>query len=113
MGEQSNIRIAPEVIAQYAGTEAKACFGVVGMGAISAKDGFVRLLKNDRLEKGVQVSVKDGKISLDFHIIVAYGVSIHAVADTLMENVTYQVEKFTGMEVEKINIYVEGVRVID
>ena len=46
-------------------------------------------------------------------MIVAYGVSISTVADNLIENVKYKVEEFTGMEVEKINIYVEGVRVID
>ena len=36
-----------------------------------------------------------------------------AVSDNLIESVKYRVEEFTGMEVEKINIYVEGVRVID
>ena len=36
-----------------------------------------------------------------------------ALADNLIENVKYKVEEFTGMPVEKINIYVEGVRVID
>ena len=46
-------------------------------------------------------------------MIVSYGVSISAVADNLIENVKYKVEKFTGIEVEKVNIYVEGVRVID
>ena len=51
--------------------------------------------------------------SIDFHIIVAYGVSIQVVAGNLAENVAYRVEAFTGMEVEKITIYVEGVRVID
>ena len=50
---------------------------------------------------------------LDFHVIVAYGVSIVAVADNLISNVKYKVEEFTGLEGEKINIYVEGVRVID
>ena len=28
-------------------------------------------------------------------------------------SVKYKVEEFTGLEIEKINIYVEGVRVID
>ena len=46
-------------------------------------------------------------------MIVSYGVSISTVADNLIENVKYKVEEFTGMPVEKINIYVEGVRVID
>ena len=110
---QAEVRINPDVIAQYAGMEAKSCFGIVGMGAISAKDGFARILKNERLEKGVKITIKEDKISIDFHVIVAYGVSIQAVAENLMENVTYQVEQFTGLTVDKINIFVEGVRVID
>ncbi len=51
--------------------------------------------------------------AIDFHVIVAYGVSISAVSDNLIETVKYKVEEFTGMEVDKINIFVEGVRVID
>ena len=37
----------------------------------------------------------------------------HAFADNLVNNVKYKVEAFTGMEIEKINIMVEGVRAID
>ncbi|MGN0361080.1 MAG: Asp23/Gls24 family envelope stress response protein, partial [Hominisplanchenecus sp.] len=39
--------------------------------------------------------------------------SISVVAQNLYENVKYRVEEFTGMEIEKINIFVEGVRAID
>ena len=46
-------------------------------------------------------------------MIVSYGVNILSVTDNLMSNVKYKVEEFTGMKVEKINIYVEGVRAID
>ena len=53
------------------------------------------------------------KIIIDFHVIVSYGVSIHTVSENLMDTVKYKVEEFTGMKIEKINIYVEGVRVID
>ena len=38
---------------------------------------------------------------------------INRFSDKLIANVKYKVEEFTGMKVEKINIYVEGVRVID
>ena len=55
----------------------------------------------------------DIEITLNFHVIVAYGVNILSVSDNLMSNVKYKVEEFTGMAVEKINIFVEGVRVID
>lgn len=108
-----NIVIDPEVIAQYAGSEAMECFGIVGMAAVSMKDGLVKLLKKESLTRGIYVTVSDNKLSLDFHVIVAYGVSILAVADNLMSNVKYKVEEFTGLEIEKINIFVEGVRVID
>ena len=41
------------------------------------------------------------------------GENILSVSDNLMNNVKYKVEEFTGMTVDKINIFVEGVRVID
>ena len=110
MGE---IQINPEVIALYAGTIAVECFGIVGMAAVSMKDGLVKLLKRESLTHGINVVINDNRISFDFHVIVSYAVSISAVSDNLIESVKYRVEEFTGMEVEKINIFVEGVRVID
>lgn len=107
------IQISSDVIAMYAGTTAVECFGIVGMAAVSMKDGLVKLLKKESLTHGINVAIQDNHIILDFHVIVAYGVSICAVADNLISNVKYKVEEFTGMDVEKINIYVEGVRVID
>ena len=107
------VMIDPEVIARYAGSVAVECFGIVGMAAVSMKDGLVKLLKRESLTHGITVEVQDNHISIDFHVIVAYGVSICAVSDNLIASVKYKVEEFTGMEVDKINIYVEGVRVID
>lgn len=107
------IQINSDVIALYAGMTAVECFGIVGMAAVSMKDGLVKLLKRESLTKGINVVLEDNHIKLDFHVIVAYGVSICAVSDNLIANVKYKVEEFTGMEVDKINIYVEGVRVID
>ena len=107
------VTIDPEVIALYAGSVAVECFGIVGMAAVNMKDGLVKLLKGDNLTRGVNVQINDNKITLSFHVIVAYGVSISAVSDNLMSNVKYKVEEFTGMTIEKINIFVEGVRVID
>lgn len=90
------------------------CFGIVGMAGVSVKDGLVKLLKMDSITRGITVTLnKNNKLILDFHVIVAYGVSILAVADNLISNVKYKVEEFTGIEIEKINIYVDGVRVID
>lgn len=107
------ILIDTDVIAKYAGSVAVECFGIVGMATYNVKDGIVRLLKKDSLSHGINVEILNNKIKLDFHVIVAYGVSISAVADNLISNVKYKVEEFTGMEIDKINIFVEAVRVID
>ena len=89
------IVIDTDVIATYAGSVAVECFGIVGMAAVNMKDGLVHLLKKESLTRGI------------------YGVNISTIADNLVSNVKYKVEDFTGMEIEKINIYVEGVRAID
>lgn len=107
------VTVNTDVIATYAGSVAVECFGIVGMAAVNMKDGLVKLLKRDSLKHGINVELNDNKISLDFHVIVAYGVSIRAVSDNLIANVKYKVEAFTGIEVASINIMVEGVRVID
>ena len=80
----------------------------------SLADHALGAVQKDYLTHGINVSVnEDNKITIDFHVIVSYGVSISTVTDNLIETVRYKVEEFTGMEIEKINIYVEGVRVID
>lgn len=108
-----NIMISNEVIAQYAGSVAVECFGIVGMAGVSVRDGLVRLLKKDSITRGISVTLENNKLILDFHVIVSYGVSILAVADNLISNVKYKVEEFAGIEINRINIYVDGVRVID
>ena len=113
LNEMGQIVIDEEVIAKYAGINAVECFGIVGMASVNVKDGLVKLLKRDNITKGVKVKVHDNRISIDFHIIVVYGVSIATVTENLIESVKYRVEKFTNMTVEKINVYVEGVRIVD
>ena len=112
--ELGKVVIDNEVIATYAGSVAVECFGIVGMAAVNMKDGLVKLLKRDYLTHGINVDVdENNKITIDFHVIVAYGVSILAVYNNLTDSVKYHVEEFTGIRVKKINMYVEGVRVID
>jgi len=101
-------------IAEYAANAAVSCFGIVGMAAVPMSGkGLAHLLRKESYHKGIDVRIKENRISLDFHVIVAYGVSIKAVAENLMESVEYRISQFTGMEVDRVNVYVEGVRIID
>lgn len=112
--ENGKIYIDSEVISQYAGHAALDCFGIVGMATISMRDGLAKLLKGDNVNKGVNVIITDdNQLIIDFHIIIAYGVSIKTVVNNLINTVKYQVEDYTSMSVKNINVYVEGVRIID
>jgi len=101
------------VLAKMAGLAALECFGIVGMAALSKRDGIVKLLTRNSLTKGVKVEVNENELTIEFHVIIAYGVSIATVSENLIDAVKYQIESATGFKVKKINIIVEGVRVID
>lgn len=111
--KNGDIIIDNEVIAKYAGITAVENFGIVGMATVNMKDGFVKLLKRDSVSQGVNVVIDNNHITIEFHIIVAYGVNIAAVTENLISNVKYKVEEFTGMKVDDICVYVEGVKNLD
>ena len=105
------ISIHYEVIARIGGYAAIDCYGIVGMAAKNVKDGLVQLLKLESLTKGIKMRVNANKVSLDLHIIVEYGTNISAIADNIISTVKYSVEEYAGLEVEDVNIFVDGVRV--
>ena len=111
--ENGVIVIDPEVIARFAGHAALDCFGIVGMASRSVKDGLAKLLKGDNVSRGVTVRKTEKGLVINFHIIVSYGVNIKTVVQNLVSTVKYQVEDYTSMKVRAINVFVEGVRVID
>ncbi len=113
-GDMGSVSLDENVVAQVAGLTALDCFGIVGMGIVSVKDGIVKQLRRDNVSKGVNVKFDENDdIIIEFHIVVAYGVSIKAVTDNLMQSVKYKVEDFTSLRVSKINVFVEDVKVMD
>ena len=85
------------------------CIGIAGMASVNVKDGVAKLLKKENAGRGVNVYIVNNKLKIELHVIVAYGVSIRAVAQNVLENVRYKIEEFTGLEIEAINVVVEGV----
>lgn len=111
--DMGDIVIDRDVLARYAGTATTDCIGIVGMAAVNVKDGVTKLLKRENAARGVNIVVNDNRIKIELHVIVAYGVSIRAVAQNVLESVRYKIEEYTGLSVEKINVIVEGVRIVD
>ena len=81
------------------------------MASKRATDGLIELLGMENLSRGVKVATQGNEVTIDLFIIVEYGISIAAVAQNIIDTVKYNVEKLTGVTVDKVNIKVEGVRV--
>ncbi len=81
------------------------CVGVTGM-AGKAKRAF--LFKNKAGGTGVDIREKDGKLEVDIHVVVSYGLNIAAAVENIIEKVTYALETSTGMTVGSVNVYVDA-----
>ena len=109
--QYGTINMENEVIARIAGLTAIDCYGIVGMAAKNVKDDIFQLLKVESLTKGIKISVQEDRIVIDMHIIVEYGTNITAIAENTISTVKYKVETVCGINVEQVNVFVEGVRV--
>lgn len=105
------ISITDEAIASVCHKIALECYGVIDLVAKKFSDNLHELFKRKSANKGVKVITVDNKIYVDLYVILKYGVSINAVAESLKSSIKYSVEKFTGMIVDIVNVNVLGVRV--
>ncbi|MDI3281356.1 MAG: Asp23/Gls24 family envelope stress response protein, partial [Bacillota bacterium] len=105
------INISDHVIAIIAGIAATECYGLVGMASRSFQDGLAELLGRESMHKGVDVRLSGERMEIDLYIVVEYGINIPEVAYNVMEKVKYTVERLVGVEVSRINVHVQGVRV--
>ena len=114
--EIGTIYITEEVMLRVVGYAALECYGIVAMSSKRATDGLVEWLGRENLAKGVQIRQvhTEGQadmLDVDLFVIVEYGVSIAEVCKTIVDIVRYKLESMTGIQVRKINVTVEGVRV--
>jgi uncharacterized alkaline shock family protein YloU len=104
------ISITSEVFTNLAGDAATNCFGVKGMAGRSKEGGPLQLLRRESMSKGVDVKFNDdGSISLELHIGVDQGVNVTAVCRSIMNEVSYKVEKATGVRVQEVNVFVDTI----
>jgi uncharacterized alkaline shock family protein YloU len=110
--EQGKLAISENVIARIAGAAAMEVFGLVGMSSRQQlKDGFAELLGRENLTKGIEVRIEENEVEVDLHIIVSYGTKISEVAHNVQHRVKYTLEEIAGITVNRVNIFVQGVRV--
>lgn len=104
------ISISDLAIAKVASNAALECYGIVETVSRRFTDSLSELLKKQSGGKGVKVITNGDRIFIDVYVIIKYGVSINAVAESLKEGIKYKVEKFTGMIVDTVNVNIIGVK---
>jgi len=107
--ERGFISISGDVFTNLTGDAATNCFGVKGMTVHSVTDGLVHLLRKESMGKGVHITCNnDNTISIELHIAVDQGVNIPVICESIKDRVRYQVTKGTGVEVKRIDIFVDS-----
>ena len=107
--ENEGIRISNDVVAVIAGVAVSEVSGVSGMSGGFA-GGISEVLSGKKnLAKGIKVEITDTRVKIDVNIIVEYGSRIPDVAYEIQNRVKKAVESMTGLNVEEVNVHVQGV----
>ena len=104
------ISISDLAIAKVAAQAALESYGIVDTASRHFTDTFAELFRKDAGGKGVKVVTSGNRIYIDISVLIKYGVSIEAVAESLKEAIKYKVENFTGMIVDTVNVNVAGLK---
>ena len=102
------ISISDLAIAKVASNAAMEAYGIVEMVSRSFTDRLCLFSKKGG--KGIKVATSGNRIYVDVYVVMKYGVSIGAVAESLKEEIKYKVEGFTGMIVDTVNVNVAGIK---
>jgi uncharacterized alkaline shock family protein YloU len=84
---------------------------VEGASSKKISDGAISIFGIDIVKKGTKVYFNEEKVDIDVFITIQYGIKISDVAEKIMKIVKTQVEKITGVKVEKVNVIVQGIKV--
>ena len=107
--ESSNIQISNDVVAVIAGMAASEVPGVADMAGGFA-GGISEVLSGKKnLSKGIKVEILEKSAKIDVNIIVEYGARIPEVAFEIQKRVKKSVEGMTGLNVDEVNVHVQGV----
>ena len=104
------ISISDKAIARLVSHACFESYGVIGLDSYRFTDSLAGLFRKDKHTKGVQITTVGDRIFVQVSVIVKFGISISAVADSLKEAIKYKVEKLTGMIVDTVDVVIIGVK---
>ncbi|MEX2536724.1 MAG: Asp23/Gls24 family envelope stress response protein [Trueperaceae bacterium] len=109
---RDRVVVTDAALATIIGLAAHEVPGVVGMAPASIREGLNRMLGTSRADEGVDVERHEGeenRASIALHVVVAYGVNIPVVAESVRERVRYAAQAYAGVEVDEVKVHIAGV----
>ncbi|MFO8151354.1 MAG: Asp23/Gls24 family envelope stress response protein [Trueperaceae bacterium] len=106
-----HVEVADDALATVVGLAAHEVPGVVGMAPASLSEGLRRILGVSQVDEGVEIERDAEGLAncIVLHVVVAYGVNIPAVAESVVERVRYAARTYAGIEVTDVKVHVAGV----
>lgn len=103
------IQVSDEVVAVIAGMTVAEVSGVAEMAGGFA-GGISEVFSGKKnMAKGIKVEINEKSVVIDVNIIVEYGSRIPDVAFEIQKRIKASVENMTGLNVEQVNVHVQGV----
>src|SRR5947209_1030894 len=101
------ITISSRAIAQIVAETAVECYGVVGMkGSLRG-----RIARGKARARGIEIGRDtEGAVTVDLHVVVAYGLNLAEVASSVRNRVAYEVGRLTGLPVRAVEVHIDDVR---
>jgi len=117
MNEQSegflgSIHVSPTAVATIASQALLNSYGVVGMASKTAIGELAANITRDP-HHGIDVHYKNNKLVINAYVIILHGTRISQVASSVINAIRFQVEKSVGIPVHQVNVYVQGLRMIE
>jgi uncharacterized alkaline shock family protein YloU len=105
------ISIADNAIVTIVHDAVLSCYGVVDMAPRSLGSAISRRLGFSSEARGIDISVNGNRVTIELSVVMEYGTPIFTVASNVMQAVKFQVEQVLGMDVERVNVNVDGLHV--
>lgn len=105
------IEVSQEYFRYLVGNAVSGCYGVTAMVKSGPKQGLRSAFSRRTFaDDGIRVRSEGDRLIVDLHISVMYGMNIAAIAKSIVNKVRYTVEEATGLEVKKVNVFIDDMK---
>ena len=101
--EHGRLTISRDAVAEIVAETALGCYGIVGL---SAGTRVGRIFRRE----GISIDGEARALRIELHVVVEHGLNLAEVASTVRSQVSYELERLTGLGVSAVEVVIQRVR---